>query len=139
MFYRVISKDATASSTLNSSHKVVLGEVASVDGSKITFTSKVSNLPFGIGDTLFKLESSSQTTLSVTVGSVSGRKEITASGTVTGLVAGDTVVAVSDDDINGDKIRDYHAQVQLTNTDTTAVELYAVNLSYSSSPLHNDK
>ena len=139
MFYRVIAKDATASSTSNSSHKVVLGQVASVDGSKITFTTKVSNLPFGIGDTLFKLASSSETSLSVTLASVSGRKEITASGTVTGLTAGDTVMAVSDDDINGDKIRDYYAQVDLTNTDTTAVELYAVNLSYSSSPLHNDK
>ena len=139
MFYRVIAKDATASSTSNSSHKVVLGQVASVDGSKITFTTKVSNLPFGIRDTLFKLESSSETSLPVAVASVSGRKEITASGTVTGLTAGDTVMAVSDDDINGDKIRDYYAQVDLTNTDTTAVELYAVNLSYSSSPLHNDK
>ena len=139
MFYRVIAKDATASSTSNSSHKVVLGQVASVDGSKITFTTKVSNLPFGIGDTLFKLASSSETSLSVTLASVSGRKEITASDTVTGLTAGDTVMAVSDDDINGDKIRDYYAQVDLTNTDTTAVELYAVNLSYSSSPLHNDK
>ena len=139
MFYRVIAKDATASSTSNSSHKVVLGQVASVDGRKITFTTKVSNLPFGIGDTLFKLESSSETSLSVTLASVSGRKEITASDTVTGLTAGDTVMAVSDDDINGDKIRDYYAQVDLTNTDTAAVELYAVNLSYSSSPLHNDK
>ena len=139
MFYRVIAKDATASSTSNSSHKVVLGQVASVDGRKITFTTKVSNLPFGIGDTLFKLASSSETSLTVTLASVSGRKEITASDTVTGLTAGDTVMAVSDDDINGDKIRDYYAQVDLTNTDTTAVELYAVNLSYSSSPLHNDK
>jgi|DEB0MinimDraft_6_1074348.scaffolds.fasta_scaffold00300_3 hypothetical protein len=139
MFYRVIAKDATSSSTSNSSHKVVLGQVASVDGSKITFTTKVSNLPFGIGDTLFKLASSSESTLSVTVSSVSGRKEITASGAVGGLTAGDTVMAVSDDDINGDKIRDYYSQVDLTNTDTTAVELYAVNLSYSSSPLHNDK
>lgn len=139
MFYRVIAKDATSNSTSNSSHKVVLGQVASVDDKKITFTTKVSNLPFGIGDTLFKLASSSESTLSVTISSVSGRKEITASGTVTGLTAGDTVMAVSDDDINGDKIRDYYAQVDLTNTDTTAVELYAVNLSYSSSPLHNDK
>ena len=139
MFYRVIAKDATSNSTSNSSHKVVLGQVASVDGSKITFTTKVSNLPFGIGDTLFKLASSSESTLSVTISSVSGRKEITASGTVTGLIAGDTVMAVSDDDINGDKIRDYYSQIDLTNDDQTAVELYAVNLSYSSSPLHNDK
>jgi len=138
MYYRQIEKDTTANSTNNTSHKVVLGQVNSVSGSTITFTSKISNLPFGIGDTLFKLESSSETSLSVTLSSVSGRKQITASGTVSGLSAGDTVMAVSTASINGDKMRDYHAQVDLTNTATTPVELFAVNMVYKSSPLHNN-
>ena len=138
MYYRQIEKDATADSTNNTSHKVVLGQVASVSGSTVTFTSKISNLPFGIGDTLFKLESSSETSLSVTLSSVSGRKEITASGAVSNLSAGDTVMAVSTASINGDKMRDYHAQVALTNTATTPVELFAVNMVYKSSPLHNN-
>jgi len=138
MYYRQIEKDATADSTNNTSHKVVLGQVASVSGSTVTFTSKISNLPFGIGDTLFKLESSSETSLSVTLASVSGRKEVTASGTVSNLSAGDTVMAVSTASINGDKMRDYHAQVALTNTATTPVELFAVNMVYKSSPLHNN-
>ena len=138
MYYRQIEKDATANSTNNTSHKVVLGQVASVDGSTITFTSKISNLPFGIGDTLYKLESSSETSLSVTLASVSGRKEVTASGTVSNLAVGDTVMAVSTASINGDKLRDYHAQVALTNTATTPVELFAVNMVYKSSPLHNN-
>ena len=138
LFYRQIEKDATSNSTTNTSHKVVLGQVASVSGSTITFTSKISNLPFGIGDSLFKLESSSETNLSVTISSVSGRKEITASGTVSGLSAGDTVMAVSSASINGDKMRDYHAQVALTNSATTPVELFAVNMVYKSSPLHNN-
>ena len=138
MYYRQIEKDTTANSTNNTSHKVVLGQVDSVSGSTITFTSKISNLPFGIGDTLFKLESSSETSLSVTIASISGRKQITASGTVSGLSAGDTVMAVSTASINGDKMRDYHAQVALTNTATTPVELFAVNMVYKSSPLHNN-
>ena len=138
LFYRQIEKDATSNSTTNTSHKVVLGQVASVDGSTITFTSKISNLPFGIGDTLYKLESSSETSLSVTLASVSGRKEVTASGTVSNLAVGDTVMAVSTASINGDKLRAYHAQVALTNTATTPVELFAVNMVYKSSPLHNN-
>ena len=138
MYYRQIEKDATANSTNNTSHKVVLGQVDSVSGSTITFTSKISNLPFGIGDTLFNLESSSETSLSVTIASISGRKQITASGTVSGLSAGDTVMAVSTASINGDKMRDYHAQIALTNTATTPVELFAVNMVYKSSPLHNN-
>lgn len=138
MYYRQIEKDTTANSTSNTSHKVVLGQVDSVSGSTITFTSKISNLPFGIGDTLFKLESSSETSLSVTLSSVSGRKQVTASGTVSNLSAGDTVMAVSTASINGDKMRDYHAQVALTNGATTPVELFAVNMVYKSSPLHNN-
>ena len=138
MYYRQIEKDTTANSTSNTSHKVVLGQVASVDGSTITFTSKISNLPFGIGDTLFKLESSSETSLSVTLSSVSGRKQVTASGTVSNLSAGDTVMAVSTASINGDKMRDYHAEIALTNTATTPVELFAINMVYKSSPLHNN-
>jgi hypothetical protein len=139
MYYRQIEKDTTANSTNNTSHKVVLGQVASSTATTITFTSKISNLPFGIGDTLFRLESSSETSLSVTIASISGRKEITVSGTsvaFTALSAGDTVMAVSTASINGDKMRDYHAEIALTNTATTPVELFAVNMVYKSSPLH---
>ena len=138
MWYRVMPKDET-SGVLNTSHKIVLGEVTAIDGDKITFSSRISNLPFGIGDTLFKLEASSETSLSLTISSVSGRKEVTANATVTGLVVGDTVMAVSDDQINGDNIRDYYAQIDLELEKKTAVELYAVNMSYTPSNLHNDK
>ena len=138
MWYRVMPKDET-SGILNTSHKIVLGQVTAIDGDKITFSSRISNLPFGIGDTLFKLESSSETSLSLTVSSVSGRKELTASATVTGVAVGDTVMAVSDDQINGDNIRDYYAQIDLELEKKTGVELYAVNMSYTPSNLHNDK
>ena len=86
MWYRVISKDETGNSILNTSHKIVLGQVTAIDGLKITFSSRISNLPFGIGDALFKLETSSSTDLSRTISSVSGRKEITTNTAVTGLV-----------------------------------------------------
>ena len=139
MWYRVMSRDETASSTSNTSHRIVLGQVASIDGTKITFSSRISNLPFGLGDALFKLNSSSETDLSLTISSVSGRKEITANTTVTGLTVGDTVMAVSEDKINGDTIRDYYAQAALTNASTGAVELYAVNMVYTPSLLHNEQ
>jgi len=139
MWYSRIPSDSTAGSTLNTAHKVVLGQVSAIDGDTITFSSRISNLPFGIGDSLFKLESSSETDLSLTISSVSGRKEITASGAVGGLIVGDTVMAVSDNNINGDDIRDYYAQIALTNAVTTPVELYAVNTWFTPSPLHNEK
>jgi len=138
MWYRVVGKDETGG-TLNTSHKIVLGQVTAIDGDKITFSSRISNLPFGIGDTLFKLESSSETTLSLTISSVSGRKEVTANTTVAGVAVGDTLMAVSEDKINGDNIRDYYAQIAMKNSTQTAIELYAVNMSYTPSNLHNDK
>ena len=139
MWYRVISKDETGNSILNTSHKIVLGQVTAIDGLKITFSSRISNLPFGIGDALFKLETSSSTDLSRTISSVSGRKEITTNTAVTGLVIGDTVMAVSNDEINGDNIRDYYAQIEMRNSSTSPIELYAVNMSYTPSNLHNEK
>ena len=139
MWYRVISKDETGNSILNTSHKIVLGQVTAIDGLKITFSSRISNLPFGIGDALFKLETSSSTDLSRTISSVSGRKEITTNTAVTGLVIGDTVMAVSNDEINGDNIRDYYAQIEMRNSSASPIELYAVNMSYTPSNLHNEK
>jgi len=138
MYYTVIPRDITASSTTNMSHKVVLGEVESISGNDVTFTTRVSNLPFGLGDSVFVLASDSETDTSNTVSSVKGRKVLTLSG-VSGISVGNVLMAISTDEVNGDKLRDYHARIALTNTSTGPVELYAVNANYTVSPLHNDQ
>ena len=138
MYYTVIPKDITSNSTANMSHKVVLGRVASKDGNKVKITSRISNLPFSIGDAAYLLASSSETNLSATINSVDSRTEVTLSD-ASGVSVGDILMALSQDEINGDKIRDYHAKIKLTNDNTGAVELFAVNAAYSRSPLHNDQ
>ena len=136
MYYTVMPKDITANSTNNTSHKVVLGVVESIDGNKVKITSRISNLPFSIGDSAFVLASSSETSLSATITSVDSRTEVTLSSVV-GLSPGNVLMAVSQDEINGDKIRDYFAKLRLSNNSSSSVELYAVNTVYEASPIHN--
>lgn len=139
--YSVIPKDnGSAASDSSGSNIVVLGRAESVSGDsgeRLTFSSRVSNLPFGIGDTLKILNASSTTTTNRTIVSVVDRKTLELSDNASGLV-GSTIIAISDDIINGDHIRDYYAKIKLTNTNTSDVELYAVNAVYTPSPMHNE-
>lgn len=141
MYYSVIPNDTTADSTSNTSHKIVLGEVESVTGQALNvvkFTSRVSNLPFGLGDSIYRLLDDQDQYLGVTVTEIIDRKTIRVSGTLTGQI-GSTLMAVSNNAINGDKMRDYYAEIKLTNDSTGAVELFAVNTNYTPSPFHNDQ
>ena len=40
--------------------------------------------------------------------------------------------------VEGDNIRDYYVKTRLSNNSTGEVELYAVNLVYAKSNLHNE-
>lgn len=139
--YSVIPKDnGNSSSDSSGSNIVVLGRGESVSGDsneKLTFSSRVSNLPFGVGDTLRILNASSTTATNRTIVSVVDRKTLELNDDASGLV-GSTIIAISDDIINGDHIRDYYAKIKLTNVNTSDVELYAVNAVYTPSPMHNE-
>lgn len=138
MHYAAMPKDLTASSTLNTSNIVVLGKVTNISGNSVIFDTRVSNLPFGIGDSLYKIEASATTSLSATITGVKDRLALTTSDS-SAFTVDDVVVAVSDASINGDDIRDYYITIELTGTGTDARELYAVNAVFAPSPLHNEK
>lgn len=131
---------STITALSGSSEVFVLGNVATggVSGATITFTTPVGDIAFPIGGTLYKVSGSTLVTLSLTVTAISGNKQITASGSVAGVSAGDTIVVLANAGIEGDQLRDYYARIQLTNSDTSAIELYAVNMVYAKSNLHND-
>jgi hypothetical protein len=131
---------STITALSGSSEVFVLGNVATggVSGATITFTTPVGDIAFPIGGTLYKVSGSTLVTLSLTVTAISGNKQITASGSVAGVSDGDTIVVLANASIEGDQLRDYYARIQLTNSDTSAIELYAVNMVYAKSNLHND-
>jgi hypothetical protein len=130
---------ATITALSGSSEVFVLGNVATsgVSGSTITFTTPVGDVAFPIGGALYKVSGSTLVSLSLTVASISGDKQITASGSVTGVSDGDTIVVLANAGIEGDQMRDYYIKVRLTNSDTEEIELYAVNLVFAKSNLHN--
>jgi len=132
---------STITSLSGSSEVFVLGNVATggVSGSTITFTTPVGDVAFPIGGTLYKVSGATLVTLGLTVTAISGNKQITASGSVTGVNNGDTIVVLANAGIEGDQLRDYYARIQLTNSDTSEIELYAVNAVYAKSNLHNEQ
>jgi hypothetical protein len=145
-FYAYVPRDssantgtATITSLSGSSEVFVLGNVATggVSGSTITFTTPVGDVPFPMGGSLYKVSGATLVSLSLTVSSISGNKQVTASGSVVGVNNGDTIVVIGNGAIEGDQIRDYYAKIRLTNTSTSQVELYAVNAVFAKSNLHN--
>ena len=120
-----------------------LGVVNSASGSVINFKNAINNIPFPVGSTtaLYKLNvaSSRLEPLGYRANSKSGEKQITCNATASGLVQNDVVVLVATPSIEGDPVRDYYLQLTFTNSVTTAHELYAINLIYSKSNLHNQQ
>ena len=132
---------STITSLSGSSEVFVLGNVATsgVSGSTITFTTPVGDVPFPIGGTLYKVSGSTLVTLGVTVTAISANKQITASGAIVGVSDGNTIVVLANAGVEGDQLRDYYARINLTNTDTSEIELYAVNAVFAQSNLHNQQ
>jgi hypothetical protein len=145
-YYAYIPRDSSANtgtstitSLSGSSEVFVLGEVATggVSGSTITFTTEVGEVPFPIGGQLFRVSGATLVTMNLTVTAISGLNQVTASGTVTNVSAGNTIVVIGNGAIEGDQMRDYYIKTKLTTTSSDNVELYAVNLVYAKSNLHN--
>jgi hypothetical protein len=130
---------ATITALSGTSEVFVLGNVATggVSGSTITFTTPIGDIPFPMGGALYKVSGSNLVSLSLTVASISGDKQITASGSIVGVNNGDTIVVIANGAIEGDQMRDYYIKVRLTNSSTSEIELYAVNMVFAKSNLHN--
>jgi hypothetical protein len=131
---------ATITSLSGSSEVFVLGNVATggVSGSTITFTTNVGDIAFPIGGALYKVSGSTLVTLNLTVTSINAAKQIGASLLIAGVNDGDTIVVLANAGIEGDQLRDYYAKINLTNSSTSEIELYAVNAVYAKSNLHNE-
>jgi hypothetical protein len=134
-YYAHINRD-----TLDSTSNIVsIGAVSSVSGSTITLTSRINDIAFPIGGSIYKVSGGSLVNTNLTVSGIASRTSITANTTVAGISANDNLLIVSSASIDGDPMRDSYIQVDLTNTDTTPVELYAVNMIFQKSNLHNQQ
>ncbi len=145
---RVTDSDITNELTTDygSSAIRVVGTVASVDTSNntITFDSNVNKSPVNTAPQAICLRYSSGGTAwlptSVNITGIASGSTSTVNTNVspTLVQVGDVIANVSLGGIDGDTLRGYYTKVKLENTDAEARELYAVNLVYESSSLHND-
>ena len=140
MLYCDMPGDTSNTSKLD---EIAVGVVATsgVDAAnnRVTFTSRVDNIPFNIGDTLF--DAADGNTTGITIEGVHDRFTLKVSG-VSGLADADNLIARNASDtghVTGDPLRDYFLKIKLTNSSTTKNELYAVNAIFERSRLHNDR
>ena len=134
-YYAHINRDTNNST----SNMLSIGRAYSVAGDKINVGSRISDMPIAIGADIYKVDGSSITDTGLDVASVSGRRQITASATVSNVNTGDDLLIVSSDSIDGDPMRDSFLKIELENTSTDHVELYAINTVFSKSNLHNQQ
>lgn len=150
-YYASIHQDSTQSPATTSTANITsvdgtsqffaLGVVNSAAGSVINFKNAINNMSFPVGTTtaLYKISGAALVPLGYRADSRSGENQITCNATATGVAENDTVVLVASSSIEGDTLRDYFLQATLTNNLTTAHELYAINLVFTKSNLHNQQ
>ena len=134
-YYAHINRN-TSNSTSN---MLSIGRAHSVAGDKINVGSRISDMPLAIGADIYKVDGSNIVDTGLNVSSVSGRRQLTASASVTNINTGDDLLVVSSDSIDGDPMRDSYLKIELENTSTDHVELYAINTVFSKSNLHNQQ
>ena len=135
MYYSNIPKDTL----ISTGHVYPLGVVSSKTVSTIDLTTKISDIPFPLGGSIYLLDSGSYVDTGLTVSAVGGRKSITFSGTPTQTInVGDEIAVYGDTNVDGDKLRDAYAIIEYKSTATTPIEAYAFNTYYNRSMLHNE-
>jgi hypothetical protein len=135
MYYSNIPKDTL----ISTGHVYPLGVVSEKTASTIDLTTKISDIPFPLGGSIYLLDSGSYVDTGLTVSVVGGRKSITFSGTATQTIsAGDEIAVYGDTNVDGDKLRDSYAIIEYKSTATSPIEAYAFNTYYNRSMLHNE-
>lgn len=134
-YYAHIGRD-----TLGSTGNIVsIGKVTAISLDKITIDSRISNIPIGYESDILKVSGSSLVDTNLDVNAITGRKELQADATVSGISVNDVLVARTQSAMDGDSMRDYYMQIDLEKTSNSAIELYAVNTNYDKSNLHDQQ
>ena len=120
-----------------SSEYMILGVVSSEDDPKITFSSRVSRIPFRLGGDAYVYSNGSYIPLNANVDGVidSNSLSFTNAGAIS---VGDVIAIKSDSSIDGDAVRGHYAKVQYVLDDSSKFEVFAVNASVAQSSLNNN-
>ena len=135
MYYSAIPRDTQ----ISTAHIYPLGAVDEYATGSVSFTTKISDIPFPLGGTLYILDSGAYVSTGLSVSSVTGRKSISTTGTLSGTINPANELAVyGNSSVDGDVMRDAFVIMEFTNSSTTPIEAYAFNTYYNRSMLHNE-
>jgi len=128
---------------LSPSNYRVIGTVASVDSNSITFNGDIDKMPVMTnGSSLlmyFRDGNPSWSPVGASINSVANKNTVTTSiNTSSTIQAGDIIANVFLGGVDGESFRSYYAKIEMESDSTDAIELYALNLVYEPSSLHND-
>jgi len=135
-WFSYVTRDSSINSTSN---YISLGVISSINGNELFFDSKISYLPYTIGDDMFIKDINGDLIDSlINSGYPSSSKSMIVLSS-SPFSVGDEVVVKTDSTHDGDQMRGNYLVTTMTNTDIEPVELYAVNFNIKLSNLHNSK
>lgn len=140
-WYSAIAGDSSSNTSKNAIH---VGEASDISGNQITISGGLYRKRVPVGSTIKFIDGSSFANSNntddgfVTVDSVNyDTGVITASGNVLSSSANKVMVVFTDSALNGDRIRGPYAKIKLTLNETSASELYSVNVNFTNSALNH--
>ena len=121
------------------SEYVTLGKVESISGSDVTFFNKVNRAPYRKGGAVYKLTGGVLSDVSSTAGALVSSDTVTFSN-VASVLPNDVLVVMADSGVDGDQLSGHYLEAQLnfSNSDSEAMEIYAINLEFTPSSLHHE-
>lgn len=119
---------------------VSLGIPAVINASGIiTFDHIVSNIPFRIGGTVWRVRGTTATASALTVLSIDSRRQIRLSANPTSfLQAGDIILVAEPNAVSGEEMRDILLNFTANFDPTSYFEITAFNSRFANSKLHNE-
>lgn len=117
---------------------VVIGVVSAENDPNITFSSRVSRIPFRLSGDAYKYSGGTYTQIAgATVNGIvdSHTLSFTNAGAI---LVGDVIAIKANSSIDGDALRGYYAEVEYNFNNTDKFEVFAVNASIAQSKLHNE-
>jgi hypothetical protein len=118
---------------------IVVGVVESVPSStSVVFSNKINSYPIPLGATLSIVSGANITATTASSVAITDSKTMQTTTNTGQFSAGNIVIASTSAAVNGDRLSDYYAKIQLTNSVTNQkVELYCVNVNFNRSQLHS--
>lgn len=124
---------------VSTANYIVVGVVESIPSStSLAFSNKINGYPIPLGATLSIVSGANITATTASSVAITGSKTMQTTTNTGQFAAGDIVIASTSAAVNGDRLSDYYAKIQLTNSVTNQkVELYCVNVNFNRSQLHS--